>query len=245
MTEDEENEIGNDGAPDDGVPQTAVSCRMCNIYDPESTHCSLCGVCIEDIDHHCVFFGKCVARKNIDYFTHSICLFLMSVFYFMLLITLDQVWTEQLAPGEPTLHSLATKGEFEHFRSNMTDMQFTVAFEGGTEPPFQNAYWDNHKPGIYKSIATGAPLFSSKDKYDSGTGWPSFSKTLPGAPVLEREDNTFGMSRTEVVCEPDMVHLGHVFNDGPEGKRYCMNSTSLDFIPAEDLTPEEKAKYGF
>jgi len=169
----------------------------------------------------------------------------MSVFYFMLLITLDQVWTEQLAPGEPTLHSLATKGEFEHFRSNMTDMQFTVAFEGGTEPPFQNAYWDNHKPGIYKSIATGVPLFSSKDKYDSGTGWPSFSKTLPGAPVLEREDNTFGMSRTEVVCEPDMVHLGHVFNDGPEGKRYCMNSTSLDFIPAEDLTPEEKAKYGF
>ena len=127
----------------------------------------------------------------------------------------------------------------------MTDIQFHVAFEAGTEPAFNNLYWDNHEPGIYKSIATGVPLFSSKDKYDSGTGWPSFSRPIPNAPILEREDDSFGMSRTEVICKIDWVHLGHVFNDGPDGRRYCMNSASLDFINAKDLTPEEKSKFGF
>jgi len=128
----------------------------------------------------------------------------------------------------------------------MTDIQFRVAFEEGTEPSFSNAYWNNHEPGIYKSIATGVPLFSSKDKYNSGTGWPSFSKPLPGAPVLERKDTRYGMVRIEVVCKVDWVHLGHVFDDGPEGgRRYCMNSAALDFIKADDLTDEEKEKFGF
>ena len=101
------------------------------------------------------------------------------------------------------MHSLVDhprEAEFEHFRANMTDFQFSVAFEAGTEPAFNNAYFDNHKPGIYKSVATGVPLFSSKDKYDSGTGWPSFGKTLPGAPVLEKTDHSYGMTRTEAIC---------------------------------------------
>jgi len=131
----------------------------------------------------------------------------------MLLISLDGVWTQELkhvvhggihTEGIKSVGSfVTTKGEFpgfDHFRSNMTDTQFKVAFEGGTEPSFQNAYFDNHEPGIYKSIATGVPLFSSKDKFDSGTGWPSFGKTLPGAPVIERKDTSYGMTRTEVIC---------------------------------------------
>lgn len=129
----------------------------------------------------------------------------------------------------------------------MTEEQFYVCFESGTEPPFDNAYWNNYAPGLYKSLATGVPLFSSKDKYKSGTGWPTFSKPLPGAPVLERTDTSYGMTRIEAVCSEDWVHLGHVFDDGPKddgGKRWCLNSAALDFIKEQDLTPEEKDKFG-
>ena len=127
----------------------------------------------------------------------------------------------------------------------MTEIQFYVAFEEGTEPSFRNAYWDNKEPGIYKSIATGVPLFSSKTKFVSGTGWPSFYEPLPGAPVLERKDSKFGMTRTEVSSKPDFVHLGHIFDDGPQptGLRYCINSAALDFIKVDDLTAEEKKLY--
>lgn len=127
----------------------------------------------------------------------------------------------------------------------MTDEQYTVAYEMGTETPFKNAYWDNHEKGLYKSIASGAPLFTSEDKYDSGTGWPSFSKPVADSCIKEWIDTSLFMSRTEVFCSTDAVHLGHVFNDGPSstGKRYCMDSTSMKFVPFKDLSKEERNKY--
>ena len=119
-------------------------------------------------------------------------------------------------------------------RPILSPLQFQVAFEHGTEPPFQNEFFDHKEEGIYLSIASEEPLFSSKDKFDSGTGWPSFSRPLEGAPVKETVDRGFGMVRTEVSCETDQVHLGHVFEDGPTeegGLRYCINSASLKFLP--------------
>ena len=136
----------------------------------------------------------------------------------------------------------------ESYRDVLTPMQFKVAFEHGTEPPFQNEFHNSKKEGIYVSIASEEVLFSSKDKFDSGTGWPSFSKPIDGAPVKETTDNKHGMSRTEVSCSTDTIHLGHVFNDGPKaggGNRYCINSASLKFIEKGDMTSEDKAKYGF
>lgn len=123
-----------------------------------------------------------------------------------------------------------------------------MAFEHGTEPPFRNAYYDEKRDGIYKSIASGEVLFSSKDKFDSGTGWPSFTKPINGAPVKETTDSTLGMIRTEVSCSADAVHLGHKFDDGPKaqgGCRYCINSASLKFVPVDQMSAEEKQQYGF
>ena len=111
-----------------------------------------------------------------------------------------------------------------------------MAYEHGTERAFTGAYWDNHEKGIYVSIADGNPLFSSEDKFILGTGWPSFTKPIKGAEILELEDNSYGMQRTEVLSKTDEVHLGQVFSDGPwkkGGKQYCINSASLKFIPYE------------
>ncbi|HYW30394.1 MAG TPA: peptide-methionine (R)-S-oxide reductase MsrB [Gemmatimonas sp.] len=127
----------------------------------------------------------------------------------------------------------------------LTPEQFKVTQQSGTEPPFRNEFWDNHDAGLYVDIVSGEPLFTSLDKFDSGCGWPSF--TRPAAPnVLERSDNTFGMRRVEVRSKHGDSHLGHVFDDGPReagGLRYCINSASLRFIAVADLEREGFAEY--
>jgi methionine-R-sulfoxide reductase len=116
----------------------------------------------------------------------------------------------------------------------LTPMQFRVARKQGTEPPFQNEYYDHHEDGIYFSVCSDTPLFDSRDKFESGTGWPSFTKPIEPAFVGEHVDSSYGMRRVEVHCNVDGAHLGHVFPDGPSaqgGLRYCINSASLRFIP--------------
>jgi len=123
--------------------------------------------------------------------------------------------------------------------------QYNITQKNGTEPPFRNTYWDNRKPGIYVDVVSGEPLFSSLDKFDSGTGWPSFTRPLVPAQVTEHEDRSFFSVRTEVRSKLADSHLGHVFDDGPAptGKRYCINSASLRFIPAENLEKEGYGEY--
>jgi len=129
---------------------------------------------------------------------------------------------------------------------HLTPLQHHVTQECGTEPPFRNEYWDNKKPGIYVDVVSGEPLFTSTDKFDSGTGWPSFTKPLDKASVSEHTDSAHGMIRTEVKSKKANAHLGHVFPDGPReagGLRYCINSASLRFIPAEKLKEEGYGDY--
>lgn len=128
-------------------------------------------------------------------------------------------------------------------RRRLTALQYEVVRRDGTEPPFENAYWDNHAEGIYVDIVSGEPLFSSIDKFDSGTGWPSFTKPINPAGLMERKDTRFFMTRIEVRSRLADSHLGHVFTDGPApaGLRYCINSAALQFIPKEKL---EKRGYG-
>jgi peptide methionine sulfoxide reductase msrA/msrB len=138
------------------------------------------------------------------------------------------------------------KPSAEALKSKLDDLQFKVTQQCGTEPPFRNAYWDNKKPGIYVDIVSGEPLFSSLDKFDSGTGWPSFTKPITGAEIVEKRDGAHGMERVEARSKKADSHLGHVFPDGPRdrgGMRYCINSASLRFVPVEEMEKEGYGQY--
>lgn len=148
---------------------------------------------------------------------------------------------------KPTVEAgLYKKPSQEEVRKSLSELQYDVTQQNSTEPPFKNEYWDNHKKGIYVDIVTGEPLFTSTDKFDSGCGWPGFTKPIDEAVIKEKEDRSHFMLRTEVRSRAGDSHLGHVFDDGPAaegGLRYCINSASLRFIPLEEMEAKGYGKY--
>jgi peptide methionine sulfoxide reductase msrA/msrB len=158
------------------------------------------------------------------------------------------VWPSRAQPADPSTRASQPMSTFKkpapaELKQKLSLEQFAVTQQCGTEPPFHNAYWNNHRPGIYVDVVSGQALFSSLDKFDSGTGWPSFTRPLSPADVVEKEDTSLGTVRTEVRSKMADSHLGHVFDDGPApgGQRFCINSAALRFIPVEQMA---QAGYG-
>ena len=174
---------------------------------------------------------------------NNVLAFLASAIAVATFVFLARGQEKKTADAKPEINASASSADAQ-LRARLTPLQYHVTRENGTEPPFKNEYWDNHRAGIYVDVISGEPLFSSLDKFESGTGWPSFTKPIEPDRVVEKVDHSFGV-RTEIRSKSSDSHLGHIFDDGPPPTRirYCMNSAALRFVPVEKLKEQGLDRY--